>query len=517
MSLKKLISQLDNTLKTKILGEETTLILKYTFCENDTDAISTDIIDEAVALKDGISLVNNNKQRGLLIDSIRSQELKRLGFKDHEEAKKIYSKDIDRFFTEFNIEEAYREIVVFDERENQEYSIPKYGENNGINAFLHPYQFRLKKKILNDYHNNYHRRLLVTMPTGAGKTILAVEALVDLFRSNHRDKPLQIIWAVDRNELCEQSLQSFQKVWKQKGDYPVLAQRYWNKFDNLNNDNIAKITFASFKLMSPRLKKDDPEVLELFSKADLLVIDEAHGSEANTYKKVILIYDNINEKANILGLTATPYRAGDSEFKSLKDLFHTYLEITDEQNGKVNSPMTYLIKREYLSRITYETLNAQKGNNSKSEYYGLLHENVKQKCEELIENSSNTIIFAESKSHAIAIHLYLLQNSIENEIIIGETHPQKRKDYLSRFGDNKDPLSVIVNHQILSTGIDVPGMNSIMILAEINSPTLALQILGRAMRGPLNGGNKSNTIYLTMDNKNKLESYNMLEKIVLNN
>ena len=517
MSLVKLIAQLDNTQKTNILGEETTKILRYTFSRHDTDAIATRILDEAISVKDGTKLVNTTKYRNLLINSLRSKTLIDLGFNDHSHAKKIYEKDIERFYTDFKIEEEFRPIIVLDNRENEEYSIPKYGENNGKNAFLHPYQYRLKRKILDDYYNNFNKRLLVTMPTGAGKTILAVEALVDLFRLNYNKSPLQIIWAVDRNELCEQSLQSFQKVWKQKGDSPILAQRYFEKFDKINNNPIPKITFASFKLMVPRLKNNDKELIKLLENSDLLIIDEAHGAEASTYKKVILEYNKYNINGKIIGLTATPYRSGDSEFKSLKDMFNTYFELTDENDEKVNSPMNYLIKRNFLSEITYEVLNAQKANNSKSEYYSELHTNIKRKCEFLIENKLNTIIFAESKSHAIALNLYLTQNNIENKIIIGETHPKKRKEYLNRFGNDKDSLSVIVNHQILSTGIDVPGMNSIMVLGEINSPTLALQIIGRAMRGPLNGGNQSNTIYLTMDNKVKLESYNMLERTVLNN
>ena len=85
------------------------------------------------------------------------------------------------------------------------------------------------------------------------------------------------------------------------------------------------------------------------------------------------------------------------------------------------------------------------------------------------------------------------------------------------MGNSEDSLSIIVNEKILATGIDVPGLNSIMILANIDSITTALQILGRAMRGPNNGGNKNNTIYITRDNRIKLENYHLLEATALNN
>jgi type I site-specific restriction endonuclease len=84
------------------------------------------------------------------------------------------------------------------------------------------------------------------------------------------------------------------------------------------------------------------------------------------------------------------------------------------------------------------------------------------------------------------------------------------------FTNKENNLNILVNHLILSTGIDVPGMNSIMILGEINSPSLGLQILGRAMRGPKNGGNKENTIYLTNQNYNRLSEFKLLETNVLN-
>jgi superfamily II DNA or RNA helicase len=175
------------------------------------------------------------------------------------------------------------------------------------------------------------------------------------------------------------------------------------------------------------------------------------------------------------------------------------------------------MERKYLANLNFEILNSERNNSSNSDFYRNLHESVLTECVNILSRRENTIIFAESKSHAIALNLYLRHNNIENELIVGETHPTKRKEYLSRFGSKDDSLSILVNHQILSTGIDVPGMNSIMILSIINSPTLALQIIGRAMRGKLNGGNETNTIYLTRDNQNKLQEYKILENQVLRN
>ncbi len=516
MSLLKLIGYLSNTEKTKILGEETTRILRFTFTVKDTDTIPAEVIDEAVASKDGVNLIYNNKLRNQLIDSIPSYKIESLGIHTYDEAQDIYQKDINKFIRDFHIESIYKRKEIVDERKSLEYVVPKYGENNGTNAFPHPYQLSLKNQINKILRETQDMSVLVTMPTGSGKTVLAMEVLIDLFR-NYRpndEKRFQVGWLVDSSELSEQSFQSFQKLWKQKGDRIVYAQRYFGRFNSLDLRDSNKITFATFPLLAERL--DTSDVRQFLINANVIIVDEAHGANALTYSDVIGKYKKLNPKGKILGLTATPYRNDDNEYQSLKGLFQDYLEITDKDGKRLNSPMEYLIEKEYLAEIDYQVLNAERGE-SRSEYYNNLHESVKKECIKLIERGENSIIFAESKSHAIAINLYLKTNNIESELIVGETPDGNRKDYLKRFGNKNDNLSILVNYQILSTGIDVPGMNSIMILANVNSPTLALQIIGRAMRGVKNGGNKRNVIYLTKDNFNKLHEYKILEDKVLDN
>jgi len=516
MSLLNLISQLSSTEKTQILGKETEEILRFSFTSKDTDAVPKHIIDLAVASSKGALLISKTTERRKLIESLKLDRLKQLGHDNFDSAIKHYEKSLEKFVKDFEIEDEYLYEEPEDQRKNEEFAIPIHGECNGSLAFPHTYQLRLKNNINHTIRNKRNVNILATMPTGAGKTVLAMEIIVDLFRSNNFESgdKLQICWVVDRQELCEQSLQSFQKIWKQKGDRKVVCQRYFDKFSELNNSNENRITFATFSLLNSRIK--NPEVLNLFKNTQFLIIDEAHGSNAHTYKEVLDVYDNLSQTGFRLGLTATPFRNDDNEMTTLKSLFQTYLSITDENNEIVPSPMKYLICEHYLSEVKTQVLNSERGSSS-SEYYKNLHNAVADECRHLISRGENTIIFAQSKPHAIALNIFLKMQNIENELIIGETPTVLRKQYLERFGSKNESLSVIVNHQILSTGIDVPGMNSIMILSKIESPSLALQIIGRAMRGEKNGGNKSNTIYLTQDNYNKLKEFELLENIVLQN
>lgn len=528
MGLIKLIKGLSNADKSRLLGKETTRIIRYSFVNSDNEALPSDILDSAVALHAGINLVKKAKNREMLVESLSESSLRDLGFNGsaemlYDSAIKVYSKDIERFISDFGIEDQFREIIVSVDKEPFEYIIPEYGKCNGTLAFPHDYQLRLKKDLTSHLlaPENYKTNVtLVTMPTGAGKTVLAMETIVDLFRIHHSSKPLNICWLVNSKELAEQSLMSFQKTWKQKGDRIVMAQRYFDRFNTFSSLKTDKITFATFQLLTPRITEGHKEDLKFISELDYLFIDEAHFSGAEEYFKVFNHYLNSSENPKIVGLTATPIRLDDDESSSLRSLFNYYLRIKDPNGKIVESPIEYLQKSGYLSQLKFQVLNEATNQNElqndMSRYYRALHESVLNTCKNIIAKKENSIIFAESKAHAIALSLYLRSNDIENELIVGETPIANRNDYLKRLGDKKDSLNILVNERILSTGIDVPGLNSIMVLSEIDSVTSSLQILGRAMRGPKNGGNESNTVYLTKDNKNKLQNFDLLESIAIN-
>lgn len=529
MGLIKLIKGLSSADKSRLLGKETTRIIRYSFVNSDQEALPTDILDSAVALHAGINLVNKAKYRKMLVESLNDSTLQDLGFNSnsgsiYDAAIEVYSKDLERFKSDFGIESQYTEIIVPDNRESYECVIPKHGECNGTHAFPHDYQLILKKELLSHLlaPENYRTNItLVTMPTGAGKTVLAMETIVDLFRIHHSSKPLNICWLVNSKELAEQSLVSFQKMWKQKGDRVVTAHRYFDRFNNCPKLNTDKITFATFQLLTPRLTDGQQDDLKFVSELDYLFIDEAHYSGAEEYHKVFNYYLHSGANPKIVGLTATPIRSNDDESTSLRSLFNYYLRIKDPNGEKVASPIEYLQNGEYLSQIKFQVLNEATNKyalkNDMTGYYKALHESVLNTCKNIISRNENSIIFAESKAHAIALSLYLRSNDIENELIVGETPIANRNEYLKRLSDKKDTLNILVNERILSTGIDVPGLNSIIVLSEIDSITSSLQILGRAMRGPKNGGNKSNTVYLTKDNKNTLENFELLEFKAINN
>lgn len=515
MGLINLIKNLDSYTKTELLGSETTRILRLTFSNNEFDALDDSIVNDALLIQRGSEMLQSLTLRRKLVDALKKEQLQSLGIRSYDDALDRY-KNLELFVRDFQIEEEYLLKDPIDDRNKLEIINPSHNDNIRIAAYPHEYQKRLKDKLLSKLLETNQQKILCSMPTGAGKTVLAMELIVDLIRFSKvlNSKSLQIVWLVSSKELAEQSLQSFKKIWNQKGDHPARCQRFFGRFDSIEVTTDSTVTFATFDLLVARLETTYSK--KLLEATDYLFIDEAHHSEAFTYEKVILEYQDLNSKFNIIGLTATPFRVEDTEFDHFKQNFNHFEQLTNERSEIIESPIQYLINGQYLAQIDYRILNNSEGNIGEAEYYRSLNNAVLQECIQLHERKENTIIFAKSKSHAIALSIFLKKEGLNNGLIVGETPDVIRKKLLTDFANKENDLNILVNHLILSTGIDVPGMNSIMILGDINSPSLGLQILGRAMRGPKNGGNKQNFIYLTKQNFNRLSDYKLLETIVLN-
>jgi len=88
--------------------------------------------------------------------------------------------------------------------------------------------------------------------------------------------------------------------------------------------------------------------------------------------------------------------------------------------------------------------------------------------------------------------------STTGKYIIGNVLQEDRLRMLERF--KKKEFFILINLDLLSTGIDIPTVNRLILCRPIKSPILTSQILGRALRGKNNGGNELNTIINLKDN-----------------
>ena len=361
---------------------------------------------------------------------------------------------------------------------------------------------------------------MVQMPTQR-KTYTALEAAVDIFRLPYQNK--FVVWIVDSNELAEQALVSFQYLWKMKGDRPLKVFRFFSGFEPAFEEaDGGMAAFTSFDKAHAVLTNHEHDAYQSFwhliDNKTLLVVDEAHASVAETYEPTIRAFI-ATESARLVGLSATPGRNDPLLAQELARLYTGKLvSITDEQGKTLDDPIAFLQSNGYLARIKVEELESglDVTDHRESKVCRTLAEDAKRnevilgQIARAVEQDEPTIVFSCTKDHVLALIALCRAKEIGAEFMTGDTPQAIRNEILQRFRDGK--VRVLINYEIVSTGVDLPNVKRMIITRPIGSPILYSQILGRALRRPKNGGNVENTVVNIRDNLTNFVSANFVYK-----
>ena len=250
---------------------------------------------------------------------------------------------------------------------------------------LYDYQYATGQEILDMLKGKSpHKRRLISIPTGAGKTRLVVETLIDWINLGQPGNDQQhdakfMIWVAQSNELCEQAYSTFKTMFGDKGRHGTTLHlhRFWGS-DNKssfyeNNDSILEekgVIVASINSLYNAAKKQ-PEVLDTLAEMTAcIVIDEAHHSISKMYTSVLsnmgfnFRKSEPSEKEIILiGLTATPFRGTgtkkygsglNDETKRLRERYGDLLfPDIDEGEGVQNTAPIPIIDSPAVGRVGY--------------------------------------------------------------------------------------------------------------------------------------------------------------------
>lgn len=143
-------------------------------------------------------------------------------------------------------------------------------------------------KAVCEHFNTKHRRGLLVMATGTGKTRVAI-SLVDVLSRNGWVK--NVLFLADRIPLVDQAHKNFVKL------LPHMTTSILS--EDKDPDTNARITFSTYQTMINYIDTDE----KAFSvgRFDLIIIDEAHRSIFGKYAAIFNYFDSL-----LVGLTATP-------------------------------------------------------------------------------------------------------------------------------------------------------------------------------------------------------------------
>jgi DNA repair protein RadD len=529
ISLGRLFEEVSGPLRGSLIGSKIDKILSKYY-----DEISNEQIAQALITQYGSeTLLAKNKIFERIVFGLDQAEINKLAqFLNVAESKgEVYenvadqiSKQYDKFLEYYNQSDYFKIKKEEDNRITSEVIELEYEENLTSLGYPHPYQNLVKLELEECIKKSSGKyRALVVMPTGSGKTRTAVEFMIDFIRSR---KKSNILWIVESPNLSEQSLQTFFDFWKLRGDRLLKVHRCFNSYvPQIDFTNGTNIIFGAFDKMSNLRDNEDIFFNELKSSTDLMIIDEAHFSLAETYEKVISDIEQNSDNIIKIGLTATPMRSNDTEFYNLKSYFNSnIIDFKDDNNNIIDDPLKYLQEKHYLASLNIEYLSIpdEEINEASREF----NDKVIERIQASLDEKKQIIVFAMSKDHAVGLNILLQDKGVKSECIIGDTSTNDRINYFNKFKTNinakKDgepkifELNVLINYNILATGIDLPRVDELYLLRKFGNETTAMQVLGRALRGKKNGGNIENKVISVKGNKAKIANESELYNLIKN-
>ncbi len=399
---------------------------------------------------------------------------------------------------------------------------------------LHYYQekivARLRRMIRPGPLDPANRRCMISLPTGSGKTRVAVQGLVDAMREGDLDGG--VLWVADRDELCEQAVESWRQVWMNRGieTKALRISRMWDGQPPPIPTSDLHVVVATIQTLRARLNQGQSDY-GFLRDFNLVVFDEAHRSIASTFTSAMAEIGFTSRQRStepfLVGLTATPYRGlNPAETQWLTRRYGSNrLDRGAFASDDPNEIIKELQNDEVLARADHENieggrfeLNAQereqamaapwlpqsaeirlaRDSDRTQRILGAYHAHVG-----VIGSEAAALIFATSVEHAQTLSALLNSDGVKARAVSGETDRITRRRVVDEFRAGE--IKALVNYGVFREGFDAPKTRAIIVARPVYSPNLYFQMIGRGLRGVKNGGNDRCLIINVRDNIENFE------------
>ena len=346
-------------------------------------------------------------------------------------------------------------------------------------------------------------RILLTLATGTGKTIIALQIAWKLFQTRwnlKRDgsRRPRILFLADRNILADQAFNSF-SLFPEDALVRISPKEISKSGKVPTNGSIFFTIFQTF--MSGTDKEGKPEPYFGAYPADyfdFIIIDECHRGGANDESNWRSILEYFSPAVQ-LGLTATPKRTDNvNTYKYFGDPVYTYSLKEGINDGyltpfKVKRIKTTLDDYIYTSDDQIVEGEIEEGKRyTEPDFNKIIEIKAREsKRVQIYLNDANqnekAIIFCATQEHAAAVRDLVNQFKKSKEIDycvrVTANDGEMGEKYLRQFQDNELLLpTILTTSQKLSTGVDARNIRNIVLMRPVNSMIEFKQIVGRGTR-----------------------------------
>jgi len=325
---------------------------------------------------------------------------------------------------------------------------------------LRPYQRRDAIRLFDGLFSGTPRRLLYVLPTGGGKTDVAVAVIRAAVEGERR-----VLFFAHRRELIAQAHDRLAARGMPKSKIGILL----GGDERVRPD--APVQVASVQTLNRRK----------LPRADLIVVDEAHHATSESYQKILEYYPTVP----VLGLTATPFRL---DGKGLGDVFDE-LVLGPTVRELAAMPDVLALPR-VLTVADADLPDISKVRKTAGEYNRADLEEEMARRPRRIGNARGhyvkhangrlAVLFAVNVEDSKNACADFNANGIAAEHVDAKTTTEERAAILARLRSGE--TKVLTNVDIVTEGWDLPELGCVICIRPTASLALWLQMCGRAMR-----------------------------------
>ena len=305
------------------------------------------------------------------------------------------------------------------------------------------------------------RRVLVSLPTGTGKTVVFAEAI-------RRRKGRALVIA-HRDELLGQAAAKLVAAG--------VPARLVGRVQAGRDDVGARVVLASAQTLARSARRERVvRACETAGAFSTVVVDEAHHAVAASYRAIL--DDLAGPEALVVGVTATPARAGLDKVLGApifeRDLVDMIGEgwLCDLRGRRID--LAVKLDRvgtshgDYVMRDLAAALKRAKAPTLVARSY--------------VEHGEDrpALVFVPSVALAHETAASLRRVKVAAEALDGSTPVNERAAILERFRTGE--TAAVVNCGVLTEGVDLPHVACVVVARPTLSPLLYCQMVGRGMR-----------------------------------
>ena len=310
-----------------------------------------------------------------------------------------------------------------------------------------------------------HYRNLVVAATGTGKTWVAA---FDFKRLRDGGEGDSLLFVAHRDEILRQSQQVFQLVLREPGfgERLVAGER----------PRSGRYVFASVQSLTNRVNEIEPEGF------DVVIVDEFHHAAAPSYERLL---SRLEPKV-LLGLTATPERAdGKSVLEWFEGRIASESRLWDALDQGLLCPFHYFGVNDAtdLSTVRFESGRYVAGdldNVLTGDHVRALR--ICQAVEEYVTDphQMRALGFCAGIGHAHFMAREFNRFGFPSVALDASSHRDDRRKALTRL--RRGEIRAIFAVDLFNEGVDLPEVDTVLMLRPTESATVFLQQLGRGLR-----------------------------------